>query len=291
MVSVSQFFLHAHAEFLFLVDDEQSEVVPFNGFANQLVRADDDIDFSLFKVLEDGLRLLRRSCAAQIVDPHGEIFEARGKRVVVLQGKHRCWHKHRHLFVVGSRLHGRTHGNLRFSEAHVATHQAVHWAAALHVGLDFLRDAQLVGRILIGKSRLQFVLHKTVVAEGKTLLFASTGIELDEVAGNVLDFLFGSLLEFVPGPRSETAQMWRFALLAFVFRHLVERMDGDKHHIIVLIREFDHLLHRTVGTCHAHQSGKASHSVVDVYNIIARFKLHQFFQRQRHFGVACMVGA
>ena len=85
--------------------------------------------------------------------------------------------------------------------------------------------------------------------------------------------------------------MWRFALLAFVFRHLVERMDGDEHHVIVLIREFDHLLHRTVGTRHAHQSGKASHAVVNVYDIVARLKLHQFFQRQRHFGVACMVGA
>ena len=67
-------------------------------------------------------------------------------------------------------------------------------------------------------------------------------------------------------------------------------MNGYKHHILILIHQFDDLL-RSVPVRNTHQSRKASDTVVDMYHIIARFKHIQFLERQCHFSTTCLVTA
>ena len=121
----------------------------------------------------------------------------------MLQGQDRGGHENGHLLAIGGGLHGCANGNLRLAKAHIATDEAVHRARPLHVGLDFLRDALLVGRVLIGEGSLQFVLEKRVGREGEALLLAPPRVEEDEVAGDVLDFLLRALLHLLPSPRAE----------------------------------------------------------------------------------------
>lgn len=112
---LAQLFFNRHAKFLFLVNNKQSQVVPFYTLANQFVRPDNNVDVAFSQVGKYLLGLCRRACTSEVVHPYGEVLQTRCKRFVVLQGQHRSWHEHRHLFVVGSGLHGSAHGNFGFA--------------------------------------------------------------------------------------------------------------------------------------------------------------------------------
>ena len=69
----------------------------------------------------------------------------------------------------------------------------------------------------------------------------------------------------------------------------MKRVDAHQDDVVVLVGQLNHLLLRTIGSGHTHQSGKASHAVVDMYDEIARLKLHQLFQRKGHLGIAGVI--
>ena len=288
---LAQFFFDAYAEFLFLVDDEQPEVVPLHGLADEFVGADEDIDFALFQVGEHGFGLRGGAGAAEVVHAHGEVFEAGGKGFVVLQGEHRGGHEHCHLLVVAGGFEGGADGNLRLAKPNVAAHEAVHRLAAFHIGLHLGSDAELVGSVLVGEAGFQFVLQEGVFAKREALLLLAPGIKPDEVAGDVLNLLLGALLEFFPRARAEVAELRRGTLVALVFAEFVEGVNGDEHGVVVFEGEFDDFLHLAARAGNAHQSYEPPDAVVNVHDEVARLELHEFFERQGHLGVAGVVGA
>ena len=77
----------------------------------------------------------------------------------MLIGQHSGGHKHCHLFAIYSGLESGTHGHLGLTESHIATHQSVHGARTLHIGLDILRGLKLVGGVLVEERCLEFVLQ------------------------------------------------------------------------------------------------------------------------------------
>ncbi len=211
---LSQFLLCGNAEFLFLVDNQQTEVVELHRLPYQLVRTDDDVCLARFQVGENLFRLLRRPRPRQVVHPHGHILQTARESLVMLVGKHRGGHHDRHLFGITGGLEGGSYRHLRLSEAHVAAHEAVHGAVALHVGLHVVGGFQLVGRVLIEEARLQFVLHIGVGTVSEPLFVPPRGVELYQVAGDVLDFLLRLLLEPLPRPRANCAQARRCLAVA-----------------------------------------------------------------------------
>ena len=198
----------------------------------------------------------------------------------MLISQHRGGHKHSGLLAVGSSLKRSAYRHFRLAESHIATHQAVHRAFALHVGLHRLRRLQLVGRVLIDKRSLKLMLQISVGRICESLLLAACGIKLDKVARDVFEFRLRALLHPVPRPRPKFVELRRHTLLATVFCQFVERMNRHKNLIIVEIREFYHLLHLSVDGS-AHQPAKASHSMVDMHNKVAHLYLRQLLQRQR----------
>ena len=80
-------FLVAHAEALFLVDDEQAEVGELEIFRENAVGADEDVDFAGFGFLQNFFLLLRIAEAADHFDGDGERSEALLESFVVLEGE------------------------------------------------------------------------------------------------------------------------------------------------------------------------------------------------------------
>ena len=68
----------------------------------------------------------------------------------------------------------------------------------------------------------------------------------------------------------------------------MQRVDGDEHHIIVLIDDFDDLLHG-VPVGNAHQAAELAHAVIHVHHIVADIELLKLFQRQGDLSAACLV--
>ena len=147
------------AEFLLLVDYEQPEVFESDGLADELVGADDDVYLALGQVGQYLTGLLGGAGARQILDSHGKVAQALGEGGVVLEGEHGGGHEHGHLLGVGGGLECGAHGYLGLAEAHVAADEPVHWAVALHVGLDGAGGGELVGGVLVYKGCLQLLLH------------------------------------------------------------------------------------------------------------------------------------
>ena len=287
-LQLAQLFLHRHAKLLFLIDDEQSQILELHALAYELVRAHHDVHLTVLEPLQHLLRVGSRAGTAQVLHAAGEVFQSLRKGAPMLVGQHGGGHQHRHLLVVTCRLEGSTHGHLGLAEAHVATHEAVHRALTLHVGLDVYGSLQLVGRVFVEEARLQLVLHEAVGAIGKPLLLRTLRVELDEVAGDILNLGLGALLELLPRARAQFIDARCLALLALVLGYLVQRVNRHEHHIIVTVYELDHLL-RTVAVGHAHQSGKAAHTVVDMHHVVARLKLAELLERDGHLAATRLV--
>ena len=65
-------------------------------------------------------------------------------------------------------------------------------------------------------------------------------------------------------------------------------MDGHIHRVLILVDDFNHLLHH-IALWHTHQAAKATHAVVDVYHVVSYLKLLQLLQCQCHFAFPSLV--
>ena len=145
-----------------------------------------------------------------------------------------------------------------------------------------MRGTLLVGRVLVEERRLKLVLQVGVGRIGEAFLVATLGVELDEVARNVLDALLRALLQLLPCAGAERAESGRFArVAAAVLRYLVERVDRHVDDVATLIVEAYHLL---VGVAdrHAHQAAELADAEVDVHDEVAGFHLLQLLHRECH---------
>ena len=287
-LQLAEFLFDGDTELLLFVNDEETQIIELHIFSHEAMGAHEDVHLAFFQFLQDALDIGRFAGTAQIIDPTGKIFQTLFERLEMLISQHGSGHQHSHLLVVGHGLECRTHGHFGLSEAHVATHQAVHRALTLHIGLHILRGLQLVRRIFIKETGLQLVLHKAVGAIGKTFLLATTGVEFDEVAGYILDFTLCFFLDTLPRTGAQLVQAGRLALLAFILGHLVQCMDGDEHDIVILIEQLDDLL-CAVAIGDTHKASEAPYAMIDVDNKIPRFELAELFQRERHLTATCTL--
>ena len=290
-LQLAELFFCGHTKFLLFVDDEQTEVVPFHGLADEFVCADENIDLPLGQVGEHLLGLLGTAGPGEVFHPHGQSFETAVESLVVLESQHRGGHEHGHLLGVAGSLEGCSDGHLGLAEAHISAHESVHRASAFHVALHVLRGFILVGRVFVEERGLKLVLQIAVGTVGKALLPAPAGIEFDEVAGDVFDLLLGALLQSVPSPRTECGEPGGLAgVLPAVFAYLVERVDGDIHLVVVLIDDADHLL--IAASCrHPDESAKLADAEIHMHDVVAGLHLLQLLHRESHLAGSCSVAA
>src|SRR5919204_109824 len=77
---------------------------------------------------------------------------------------------------------------------------------ALHVGLDLLDRVALVGRLLVGEARLEVALPLAVLGEGVAVAAAALGVEVEQLAGELLGGATGARLHRLPRLAAELAQ-------------------------------------------------------------------------------------
>ena len=288
---LAEFLLHADAELLLLVDDEQPQVLEMHARSDEGVRAYEDLYLPCGQVLEQEVGLACGAPAAQVVHPAGEVLQPLAESLVVLEGKHRGGHQYGHLLPVGRCLEGGAYRYFRLSEAYVAADETVHGSGAFHVVFYGLRGLELVGSVFVDERSLQFVLQEAVGAEGKSPAFLALGVEADEVAGYVFYLFLRPLLHFLPCAGSQLADVGRLALAPFEFGELVERMDGDEYYVVALINQLDGLLRGPSGHGQAYQTGKAAYAVVYVCHVVAYAERLYFLQGQGGFARAGLVAA
>jgi hypothetical protein len=140
-----------------------------------------DIDLAVSEILYDLARLGLRQEARQHLDSNGKVAEPLGDGRVVLGGEDRRRNEDRDLFACGHGLERGAHRDLGFAITDVPADEPVHRRLGLHVVLDLIHGAQLVGRLLVRKGVLELALPGSVRPECVALCRQSLRVENDEL--------------------------------------------------------------------------------------------------------------
>ena len=129
-------------------------------------------------------------------------------------------HQHRDLLAVLDRLEGGPHRDLGLAVTDVAADEAVHGDGALHVGLDLVDGAELVGGLDVGEGVLELALPRGVGRERVTRRGHPRRVELDQLGRDLLDVLARPALGLLPVAAAHAVE--RRLLATDVAGHLVE---------------------------------------------------------------------
>ncbi len=120
-------------------------------------------------------------------------------------------HEHDDLLAVLHRLERRAHRDLGLAEADVAGDEAVHRDGPLHVGLHLVDGGELIGRLGEREGLFELALPGGVGRERVPLGRHPSGVQLDELDGDVADGLAGAPLRGGPVAAAHLAEGRRLA--------------------------------------------------------------------------------
>ena len=227
---------------MFLIDDEQTQIVKGNVFGEQPVGADQDIYGAFFEIL-DNFRLLLFAFKAADGGDVDRVFRETGlEGFFVLLGQYRRRREHGHLFAGHHGFKSRAHGHFGFAVTDVAAKQTVHRLGPFHIAFDLGDASELILRFDMGKIILKFPLPFGVGAEGITSGFAALRVELDQILGDLRRRRFGLGFGFLPVAAVEVVD-FRFAVSpgADIGRDGVHLFDGDIKPVIPGIIDHHHI--------------------------------------------------
>ncbi len=124
----------------------------------------------------------------------------------------------------------------------------------------------LVGRELVRKGALEFLLPVRVRREGVALDGLARGIELEQLVGHVAHRLLDARLGLLPRRAAEAIE--RRAAAARELLHQVEPVDGDEELVVTGVAQF-HELARLVTDVDLLQPDEDTDAVVDVDDVVA----------------------
>ena len=280
----------AHAKAVFLIDDEQAQVVEFGGFAQQLVRADHDVHRAVGKAFEGGGDFFARSETRDFGHLDRPFGKAVFERLVVLLGQQRGGCQQRDLFAARDGHKGGPQRDLGLAKTHIAADQAVHGAGADHVLDDAVDGGLLVGGFFKAKVVGEGFVVLRAVAERVALACSAAGVDVEELGSGVAHLLGGAAFGLFPLARAQLVQ-WRFVgAHACVAANQLQLTDGHIERGLVGVFQVQKLLQggRAVFVFLAHvhvdQTPVAANAVRAVHHRVAHVQLAQVFDQR--FNVA-----
>ena len=264
--------LVGHAEALLLVHHQQAQIPELHVLGQQPVGAHHHVHRALLELPEDLLLLRRGLEAAEHLHLHREAGKAIDHGGVVLLHQDRGGRKHRRLLAAHHGLEDRAQGHLGLAVAHIAAEQAVHHLGLLHVPLDVLDGSQLIRRLLVGEVVLKLPLPGGVPVEGVARHGLTLGVELEQVARDVLDGLAHLALLPLPLAAGQAVQLGRLALGADVLLHPIQLIRGHVQLVGALVADVQKV---AVGALagQAHHAHELAHAVVLVHHVIAHLQI------------------
>ena len=191
--------------------------------------ADQDVDLALREARHRLTLLGRRAEARDVLDRDRVVLQPLGERPVVLLGEDRRRHQQHHLLAVLDGLERRPQRDLGLAVADVAADQAVHRPRRLHVGLDELDRVALVGRLGERERVLELALPVGVGRERVALAALALGVQVQQLAGQLLRRPPRPRLDRVPARAAELGQRRVRAAGADEAADLRELVDGHEH--------------------------------------------------------------
>ena len=162
-------FLMGDAKPLFLIYNQQTELLKCHILGQQPMCSDHDIHLAGFQISNRLPNLLRCTETTQQPDLDRKFLHTFFKCIIMLLCKDRSRHKISNLSAIVYCLKCRTDRNLGLTKAHITTDQTVHNLAALHVCLCLCDRFLLVIRFLIREHFLKFLLPDRILRIAEAL--------------------------------------------------------------------------------------------------------------------------
>ena len=152
-------FLLLNAEMLFLINDQQAQITDFDGFRQQGMGANDNIDCAIGQTFLYALRLFSRHKAGQLAHPYRQSFKAFFEIAEMLTGQKGRGDDDSDLFAGQGDQEGGTQPDLCFAKPDIPTDQPIHWLAGPQILKHILNGAQLVFGFGEGEARTELIIR------------------------------------------------------------------------------------------------------------------------------------
>jgi len=205
------------AEALFLIDNDQPQILEFHIAGNQAVRADNEVHRAIGDALDRVADFRWRAEAVEQIDTDRVVRHALAEGAPVLLGKHGCGHEDGDLFAAGDGLEGGTDGDFGFAETDIAADQPVHRPRLFEIEFGLIDGAALVGGLGVVERALELPHPLGVRRVGEAGFVLALGLHAEELCRVVENGFLGGLARVFPCGASEFVEVWRFAAHANVF--------------------------------------------------------------------------
>ena len=210
--------------------------------------------------------------AREHLDLEREAGEPLAEGVEVLLREHGRRHEHGDLLAVHHGLERGAQGDLGLAVADVAADQAVHRARVLHVALDVVNGAELVGRLDVRERRLELRLPWRVGREGVALGDLARGVELQQLLRHLLDGAAHSRFRARPLLRAEASERRPVLARSDVAADAVGLVRRHEEAVGVRVLQLQVLALFAADTL-AREPGEPRDAVLDVYDEVARHEV------------------
>jgi hypothetical protein len=257
--------LVADAEMLLLVDDDEAKVLEANGFAQDRVGADDDVDCAFSGAFLHLAGLRRADHARELADADRQAGEAIAEVLGMLareQGR-RC-DDHGLLAVDRGGERG-AQRDLGLAETDVAADEPVHRPSGGQIVERRLNRALLVRRLLVGKAGAEFVVEALRNGEARRGVHHPLGGDTDELAGHFAHALLEPRLARLPARAPEPVELAGFRAVA---RQQFEVFDRQEEPVTAGVVNLEAVVRRARGLDRL-KADEAPDAMVDMNDEVA----------------------
>ena len=262
-----QFFLMCHPKTLFLVHNDQTQILELHIFGQDAMGTDDNIGKAFFQSVQTFLLLFGCTETGQQFNFHRIARHTLDKGIVMLLCQNGGRHQICHLFSI---LHGfecGTDSNFRFAIANVPADQSVHDFAAFHIFFHIFDGVQLVICFIKGEGFFKFPLPQGICPVHMTLCRRTFGIKGNQVLRQYLHGSSGFCLCFQPILSPQFVQSGCSTAGTNIFLNHIHLADRHKKIAPIPIGNF-HIIFLDALHGDFLQSPEHADAVVIVYHIV-----------------------
>ena len=256
------------AEMLFFVDDQQGQITEGNGFAQQRMGADHDIDSAVCQPFFGLGQLFGGHEARGLTHHDGQTLEAFGKVSVMLAGEQGGGYHKRDLTARNRRHKSRPQRHFRLAEADIAADQPVHRMAGSQIIEHRINGALLVLGFVIDETGGKFLVKPLGGDQFGGLVQRAGGGNLDQSMRHLADALLHFGLAGLPCPAAQPVKRG-IRIFRAVARQQFQIFHRQKQPVAARIMQLDAIMGRA-RRLDVFQADKTADPVLDMHHQIAR---------------------
>ena len=267
-------FLMTDTKPLFLVNDQQTQILADHIFGKDTMCSDHDIHRSFFQTFDCRFLLLWCPETAEQFHINWEIFHTLCKRVVMLLRQNRSRYQINNLFILLHRFERCPDCHLSLAKADISTDQPIHDLLAFHIRFRCFNGKALIVGLLIWKHFLKFPLPYGIRSILKTFFALAHRIQFHQFLCDLSHCCLYPVTGFRPFLSAQTVQFRFFRIGTRIFLDQIQLRCQHIQIAAFVILDL-HIIPHGLVDLDLLNTAENSKTVIFVYDIIPRFQFRK----------------